>query len=117
MEAGEVCGWSWLFPPYHWHFDARAVEPTEAIFFYGTRLREQCENDHDLGYELMKRMASVIIRRLQTTRRHLLAWAAEEDMLLHGAHFPWPGLGRVHREETGFHWDPIDQPQADPERS
>ena len=51
------------------------------------------------------------------TRRHLLAWAAEEDMLLHGAHFPWPGLGRVHREETGFHWDPIDQPQADPERS
>jgi hypothetical protein len=48
------------------------VEPTEAVFFYGTRLREQCEDDHDLGYELMKRMASVIIHRLQATRRHLL---------------------------------------------
>ena len=72
IGPGDVLGWSWLFPPYYWHFDARAVEPTEAIFFYGTRLREQCERDHDLGYELMKRMASVIIHRLQATRRHLL---------------------------------------------
>jgi CRP-like cAMP-binding protein len=72
IGPGDVLGWSWLFPPYYWHFDARAVEPTEAVFFYGTRLREQCEDDHDLGYELMKRMTSVIIHRLQATRRHLL---------------------------------------------
>src|SRR6185369_15417955 len=72
IGPGDVLGWSWLFPPYYWHFDARALEPTEAIFFYGTRLREQCEQDHDLGYELMKRMTSVIIQRLQATRRHLL---------------------------------------------
>ena len=39
--------WFWLFPPYYWHFDARAVEQTEASFFnkplheqpYGLRLR------------------------------------------------------------------------------
>ena len=72
LGPGDVLGWSWLFPPYYWHFDARAVEATEAVFFYGTRLREECEDDHDLGYELMKRMASVIIHRLQATRRHLL---------------------------------------------
>ena len=72
VGAGEVLGWSWLFPPYYWHFDARAVKPTKAIFLYGTRLRERCEGDHDLGYELMKRMADVIIKRLQTTRRQLL---------------------------------------------
>ena len=72
IGGGDVLGWSWLFPPYYWQFDARALEPTQAIFFYGTRLREQCEEDHDLGYELMKRMAEVIIKRLQTTRRQLL---------------------------------------------
>ena len=26
LEAGEVVGWSWLFPPYRWHFDARALD-------------------------------------------------------------------------------------------
>ncbi|MDB6067979.1 MAG: cyclic nucleotide-binding protein [Pedosphaera sp.] len=72
VGAGEVLGWSWLFPPYYWHFDARAVEPTEALFFYGTPLREQCEADHELGYELMKRMAEVMMKRLQATRRQLL---------------------------------------------
>jgi CRP-like cAMP-binding protein len=69
---GGVLGWSWLFPPYYWHFDARALEPVTAIFFYGTWLREYCEQDHDLGYELMKRMAEVVIRRLQATRQQLL---------------------------------------------
>jgi CRP/FNR family cyclic AMP-dependent transcriptional regulator len=68
VGAGEVLGWSWLFPPYYWHFDARTLAPTKAIFFYGTRLRAQCEEDHDFGYELMKRMAAVVILRLQAAR-------------------------------------------------
>jgi CRP-like cAMP-binding protein len=37
---GDLLGWSWLFPPYAWHFTARSIEPTSAIFFYGTVLRE-----------------------------------------------------------------------------
>jgi CRP-like cAMP-binding protein len=77
IGPGDVLGWSWLFPPYYWHFDARAVEPTEAIFFYGARLRQQCEEDHDLGYELLKRMSAVIIQRLQATRKQLLAMEAK----------------------------------------
>jgi CRP/FNR family cyclic AMP-dependent transcriptional regulator len=72
VGAGEVLGWSWLFPPYYWHFDARAVEPVEALFFYATPLRAECEADHDLGYELMSRMADVMMHRLQATRRQLL---------------------------------------------
>jgi CRP/FNR family transcriptional regulator, cyclic AMP receptor protein len=72
IGVGDVLGWSWLFPPYYWHFDARALESVKAIFFYGTWLREYCEQDHDLGYELMKRMAEVVIRRLQATREQLL---------------------------------------------
>lgn len=81
LGAGDVLGWSWLFPPYYWHFDARAVTPTRAIFFYGTRLRELCEENHDLGYELMRRVAQVIIKRLQATRHEL----AEQKRLLDAA--------------------------------
>ena len=69
---GDLLGWSWLFPPYYWHFDARALKPTSAIFLYGTRLREQCEEDHELGYQLLKRIAQVLIQRLQATRKQLL---------------------------------------------
>jgi CRP-like cAMP-binding protein len=54
-----------------WHFDALALEPTETIFLYGTPLREECETDHELGYELFKRMARVMMQRLQATRRRL----------------------------------------------
>ena len=72
IGAGDVLGWSWLFPPYYWHFGARALKPTKAIFFYGTRLRQLCEQDSSLGYELMKRIAGVVIQRLQATRKELL---------------------------------------------
>jgi CRP-like cAMP-binding protein len=72
IGAGDALGWSWLFPPYYWHFDARALSPVKAIFFYGTALRDQCERDHDLGYELMKRLSGVVINRLQMTRQQML---------------------------------------------
>lgn len=72
LGAGDDLGWSWLFPPYSMHFSARALEPTRTIFFYGTRLREQCEADHEFGYQLMKRIAEVATQCLQTTTRRLL---------------------------------------------
>lgn len=72
IGAGDVLGWSWLFPPHYWRFDARALEPTRGIFIYGSRLRELCEDDHDLGYEIMKRTATVVIKRLIAARQQLL---------------------------------------------
>lgn len=72
IKAGDVLGWSWLFPPYKWNFDARAVKPTKAIIFFATTLRELCESDHALGYEWMKRVTKVVIERLQATRRQSL---------------------------------------------
>jgi len=61
---GDDLGWSWLFPPFCPQFSARAVEPTRVIFFHGDRLRRQCEEDHDLGYELMRRIAGATIHTL-----------------------------------------------------
>jgi len=72
LDAGEIVGWSWLFPPYVWHFDARAADDVRAVAFDGACLRGKCEDDHDLGYELMRRFASVMIDRLQHTRLRLL---------------------------------------------
>lgn len=72
LGEGDVLGWSWLIPPYIWQFDARAVELTRAIALDGKCLRTKCEEDHDLGYELMKRFGYVIAQRLQATRLQLL---------------------------------------------
>ena len=72
LEAGEVLGWSWLFPPYRWQFDAQAIDLTRAIAFDGECLRAKCEADHDLGFQLMKRFAQVMTLRLQATRLRLL---------------------------------------------
>jgi CRP/FNR family transcriptional regulator, cyclic AMP receptor protein len=81
IGAGDLLGWSWMFPPYVWHFTARAVEATEAIFFYGTILREYCERDPSLGYQLFKRMAPVMLRRLQAARKKMLAVHARTEAL------------------------------------
>lgn len=81
IGAGDLLGWSWMFPTYTWHFTARAIEPTNAIFFYGTILREYCERDHSLGYELLKRMSVVMTRRMQSARNKMLALHHGSDTL------------------------------------
>jgi CRP-like cAMP-binding protein len=70
--AGEVMGWSWMVPPYKWHFDARAVELTRAFALDGKCLRDKCEDDHDLGYALMKKFSVLIAQRLEATRLQLM---------------------------------------------
>jgi CRP-like cAMP-binding protein len=72
VGEGDVLGWSWLIPPYRWRFDARAVELTRAIALDGKCLRQKSEEDHDLGYELLKRFSGIIVERLEATRLQLL---------------------------------------------
>ena len=72
LGPGDDLGWSWLFSPYYLHLSARAVEPTRTISFFGTRLRQQCEQDHELGYQLMKRIAEVAIQRLGAAQQRLM---------------------------------------------
>ena len=72
LGEGELLGWSWLIPPHKKQFAARAVELTRAIAFDAHHVRLQCESDHDLGYELLKRFTSIMGQRLQATRLQLL---------------------------------------------
>jgi CRP/FNR family transcriptional regulator, cyclic AMP receptor protein len=72
LGEGEVVGVSWLIPPYRWTFDAKALELVRAIALDAACLRNKCESDHHLGYEMMKRFMPVLIQRLQATRLQIL---------------------------------------------
>lgn len=72
LDDGDVVGWSWLVPPHIWMFDARAAAPTSAVSFDGACLRDKCDADPALGYELMKRVSHVMYERLQAARIQLL---------------------------------------------
>lgn len=72
IEPGEVFGVNWLVPPYRWVYDAKALEPSRAISMDARCLRNKCEADHNLGYEIMKRLMPVLIERLHETRLQYL---------------------------------------------
>jgi CRP-like cAMP-binding protein len=93
IGAGDLLGWSWMMPPYEWHFTARAIESTEAIFFAGAILREYCERDHSLGFELHQRMSAVMMRRLQAARKKML------EIHAHGKKLPPVGLSPFMEQE------------------
>jgi CRP-like cAMP-binding protein len=80
IGTGDLLGWSWMMPPYVWHFTARAIEPTEAIHFAGDLLHRSCDKDHSLGFELHKRMSGVMMKRLQAARKKMLAMHAGEKL-------------------------------------
>ncbi|TLM98114.1 Crp/Fnr family transcriptional regulator, partial [bacterium] len=48
------------------------VELTRAIALDGKCLRAKSEEDHNLGYELLKRFSEIIVERLDATRLQLL---------------------------------------------
>ena len=72
LGPGTVVGWSWLFPPYRWHFGAVAAEQTLAVELDGPGVRRLCDDDPVLGYDLTTRFAAVLVDRLQAARVRLL---------------------------------------------
>ncbi len=72
VGPGGVVGWSWLFPPFRWHFDVRAIDAVGVIAVDAACLRAKAEADHALGHQLVTRVAEVLLDRLQATRVRLL---------------------------------------------
>jgi len=72
LGEGNMLGWSWLIPPHRNRFNCRAIENVHMIALDGKCLREKCEKNHDLGYDLLKRIARVSTQRLEATRLQLL---------------------------------------------
>ena len=77
IGMGELLGWSWLFPPYRWAFGAVSASPVEAFEFDGRMVRACCESDPALGYELTRRLARVVAKRLQATRVRLITASSQ----------------------------------------
>jgi CRP/FNR family cyclic AMP-dependent transcriptional regulator len=76
IGAGEALGWSWLFPPYRWHFSARSIDESDVVALDARALREKAEENHDFGYDIAMRIAQVMLQRLQATRMQLLDFYA-----------------------------------------
>ncbi|MCA9734872.1 MAG: cyclic nucleotide-binding domain-containing protein [Deferribacteres bacterium] len=72
LEKDSVLGWSWLFPPYRWQFNARAKTDIHAIAVEGACLRAKCFNDHEFGYDILQRFSQILAERLQSTRLQLM---------------------------------------------
>jgi len=72
IGMGELMGWSWLFPPFMWAFGAVAASPVETFEFDARTVRAWCAADPALGYEVIRRVAEVLTKRLKSTRSRLI---------------------------------------------
>jgi CRP/FNR family transcriptional regulator, cyclic AMP receptor protein len=68
VSENDLLGWSWLIPPYRWHFDVRAVTDVSAIAFDAECVRKKCATDPAFGYEMYKRFSAIIVERLMAAR-------------------------------------------------
>lgn len=72
LGADKILGWSWLIAPFRWNFQARVIEDAHIFEFDGAALRDRCETDPRLGYELLKRFAGLMSERLEAARRKMI---------------------------------------------
>jgi CRP/FNR family cyclic AMP-dependent transcriptional regulator len=72
LGPGDLLGLSWLVPPYQWQFSATAVQETMTFEFNADAVRAACESDAGLGYQLLRRVMSAALSRLQATRVRML---------------------------------------------
>lgn len=72
IREGDAVGWSWLFEPRTWAFDARAQTVVHSVCFRSEPLQELCRDDPRFGYDLLMRIAGVMAERLQATRRQVI---------------------------------------------
>jgi CRP/FNR family cyclic AMP-dependent transcriptional regulator len=68
LGAGDMLGLSWAVPPYRIQLDARAIEPVVALAFDGACLRRKMEEDHELGFVLLRRLFGAAVKRLERVR-------------------------------------------------
>ena len=72
LGAGDLLGWSWLFPPYQWDFGAEAFSPVRAYEFDAAAVLRLCEEDPGLGMSLVRHVAEILAHRLELTRGRLM---------------------------------------------
>jgi CRP-like cAMP-binding protein len=65
---GEVVGCCCMVPPYLWQFDVCTAGPVTGTLYDAQSLRDFCEKERDVGYELFRFLCGVLANRLSATR-------------------------------------------------
>lgn len=72
LIEGDLLGWSWLVPPYQRNLDAHAQVLTRAIALDASCLRGKCAEDPRLGFLMMQKFASLMVKTLKATQLQLM---------------------------------------------
>lgn len=72
MGPGELVGWSAVLGQSRLTATARAMNSTSLVQVHAGLLHTLCEHDTALGYEIMRRTALALAKRLSATRIQLL---------------------------------------------
>jgi CRP/FNR family cyclic AMP-dependent transcriptional regulator len=79
LSAGDLCGTSWLTPPFKWKMDAKAATDVEAVAFNIYGVQELLEKDRELGFAFMRSCFIAISHRLEACQKLLLAQLSKRD--------------------------------------
>lgn len=80
-EPLDIIGWSSVTPVVRQRTaNGRVIVRSKLIAINAGLLRELCEQNHELGYIVMRRIANVIASRLMTTRLQLLDMFAHPNL-------------------------------------
>jgi CRP-like cAMP-binding protein len=72
LGAGEVLGWSSALEQLCYTARARAIDVTRLVEINDAQFLTICERDPQFGYEMMRRIALALAKRLSATRVQLL---------------------------------------------
>lgn len=79
-ESLDIIGWSSMTPIVRQRTASVRATQTCLLLGLNSKLLEQlCEEDHELGYTIMRRVANVVANRLLTTRLCLLELIAQTE--------------------------------------
>ena len=79
VQSGDILGWSWVLPPYTWHFDAVALEPVRAVELHADCILPYLDENPAAGYRLMRAVALIMEDRLRSARLRLLDLYGRDD--------------------------------------
>jgi CRP/FNR family cyclic AMP-dependent transcriptional regulator len=71
LVAGDLMMWSALVEPYRSTATGSVKKDTKLIAIDGTKLRDLCEQDHDLGYRMLLSLTQLLATRLEGARVQL----------------------------------------------
>lgn len=72
VEAGDEFGWTAVLGSHDRVLQARALQDTLVLAFDASSLRTLCESDRAFGYELMRKLLTSAVERLQAVRLEVM---------------------------------------------